>query len=200
MLTHQDALALARNCQDDRSRLWTMLLHDTGLNKFTILDLRRDDLWTHKDIPYLMVRDLSRFHGPLCRAPIRKATEKAFRSYVRRERPKDLMFPGNGATLALELEMCLHLAARNAGISKRFDSGTFRKMKVRAFREAGSRIDVVVNTMGWTREFGLSWSPGHRRPLDTLEEANEILKAQDQANKEIRDLSLTDRLIAWVMG
>ncbi len=177
-LTPTEAQSLIKHAPDERSRLWFRLLHDTGLRRGQLLDLRKWDLRDHEGIDHVVVRLEGRFDNRLCRAPIRPSTAKAFRRYVKRNWTRDLLFPGNGLTLAIELEMCLHLAAHGARIRKRFDSGIFRRMKVRAFQEAGVGPYVVISTIGWTREFGVV-GRGCMGPLRALEEAARVLGEEE---------------------
>jgi hypothetical protein len=79
------------------------------------------------------------------------------------------LFPGHPSDLALELVYGLRLAAIRAGVRKKVHPRVFRRMKLRAFREAGVREDAVANAMG----YGRPWP--RRRVDETLEEAEGVL-------------------------
>jgi hypothetical protein len=79
------------------------------------------------------------------------------------------LFPGHPSDLALELLYGLRLAAIRAGVRKVVHPRVFRRMKLRAFQEAGVREDAIANAMG----YGRPWP--RRRVDETLEEAEAVL-------------------------
>lgn len=81
--------------------------------------------------------------------------------------------------------------ARKADIRKPASPHLFRRMRLRAFQEAYSRPDTVINAMDWTRELGLTtWPKGHRSALATLPEALEVLR---------RGPGILEEVSGWVM-
>jgi hypothetical protein len=83
------------------------------------------------------------------------------------------LFPGHPSDLALELVYGLRLAAIRAGVRKKVHPRVFRRMKLRAFQEAGVREDVIASAMG----FGRPWP--RRRVDETLEEAEVVLGVEE---------------------
>ena len=56
LLTPTEAQSLIKHAPDERSRLWFRLLHDTGLRRGQLLDLRKWDLRDHEGIDHVVVR------------------------------------------------------------------------------------------------------------------------------------------------
>jgi integrase len=97
------------------------------------------------------------------------------------------LFPGHPSDLALELLYGLRLAAVRAGVRKVVHPRVFRRMKLRAFREAGVREDAVANAMGHER-------PWPRRRVDeTVEEAEAVLGGEGGIFKK-----LVKRIERWL--
>ena len=91
----------------------------------------------------------------------------------------------------------LKFTALRAGIGKEAGPHTFRMMKIKDFQEAGMRPDVVMNALGWTREFGLAYGNGHRAPWETLEEAAMMLASKEGVVERHRKGRI-ERVVEWL--
>ena len=69
-------------------------------------------------------------------------------------------------------------------------------MKHRTLQEAGARPDVIVNAMGWGPELGLDRRNGYRHPVETLGEADLVLKR----GPEMGERGWFGRLVKRVRG